>query len=600
MRVPPALLRTASVRRGLRSARKTLSIGWYRTRALLGFDLGPRVVVDRAAGGRRIPHPAILVTREGANPDRLQVDSHSSLDHQTETSVTTEATNTTAPYWLRDGGDLGTYPATHLESLLMALAAEDLPYAVSGWSSLPTEIDRFVLRVPSGPEASSATLVATQPSADSTEIIARRVPHLTATSLPSAAGEPGPYQLRPWLGAGLQRESQSRLVLSPVQPVHEVLAALPAMPGPPTVLFVLPYLAVGGAERLLLQLLAGLGSSCRSLVVTLEPHLADRGQTLDEARLLTDHVYTLGDWLPREARMSALRHLIRRYEVQTLFGWNGATDFYDRLTEIRCAWPQLRILNQLFNHQGGWMEHYSQAVIDAVDLHVAINGPIRRALVERWQLPGSDVVQIDHAVSVPEPPADAEREARRHAIRGRLGIPLDPVVVGTFGRLHPQKRPLDVVATARRLADRPVHFLLVGGGPLDGAVDTELRRHPLTHLTRLPLHQDVSELFDAIDLCLMTSEYEGLPLFLLEGLARGIPCVAPAVGDIPHLLEEGGGRTVRVGDIEAFATAILELSDPETRRAEGEAGRRRIERDYSLGRYVEQYREAIFPRAENA
>jgi glycosyltransferase involved in cell wall biosynthesis len=416
----------------------------------------------------------------------------------------------------------------------------------------------------------------------------------------SAAGEAGPYQLRPPLTAGIRGAFDSRLVLSPVQPVHQVLGALPVVPGPPTVLFVLPYLAVGGAERLLLQLIAGLGTSLRSLVVTLEPHLASHGQTLDEARLLTDFVYTLGDWLPREARMSALRHLIRRYEVKTLFGWNGATDFYDQLTEIRRQWPQLRILNQLFNHRGGWMEHYSQAVVDAVNLHVAINGPIRQALVERWKLPPTDVVQIDHAVALPDALPHLACEKRRRASRLELGIPLDAVLVGTFGRLHPQKRPLDVVATARRLSNQSIHFLLVGGGPLDDAVDSELRRHPLANLTRLPLHQDVSALFDAIDLCLMTSEYEGLPLFLLEGLARGIPCVAPAVGDIPHLLGEGGGRTVRVGDIEELASAILELSDPQIRRTEGEAGRRRIERDYSLGRYVEQYRRAIFPQAVNA
>jgi glycosyltransferase involved in cell wall biosynthesis len=162
--------------------------------------------------------------------------------------------------------------------------------------------------------------------------------------------------------------------------------------------------------------------------------------------------------------------------------------------------------------------------------------------------------------------------------------------------MHPQKRPLDVVRLARRMANRNVHFLLVGGGPLDRAVDRELARRPLHNLTRLPFRHDTDELIEAADVCLLASEYEGLPVFLLEGMARGIPCVATAVGDIPHLLADGGGLVSgQPGDIAGLERAVEALVDDRRRADEGERARARVMADFGLDRYVREYERAIFP-----
>jgi len=93
----------------------------------------------------------------------------------------------------------------------------------------------------------------------------------------------------------------------------------------------------------------------------------------------------------------------------------------------------------------------------------------------------------------------------------------------------------------------------------------------------------------------MTSDFEGLPVFLLDGLARGIPFVATAVGDIPLLLRDGGGEVVgRPGDFEGLAAAIRELLEPEARRAEGEKGRRAVETHFGLDRYIAAYEDVVF------
>jgi glycosyltransferase involved in cell wall biosynthesis len=497
--------------------------------------------------------------------------------------------------FIAHGRGLDKLPSIHIEAMMMSAAAENLSWVAAGWA--PPAPGRYgpsgvVLRDPEIPE--SAHLLLRRPIAAMRRrapVVGRVLPHITSaescdglTPIAEYAVASGAYRIHP-------EKAGEAVVESPWFPVDEVLAGLPSIGGPPTVLFLLPFLAVGGAERLLYELMEGLGDRYRVLIATTDPHLESFGQTVDRARQLTPHVYTLGDWLPREAMPSAIRHLIRRWAVETLVCWNGSVLFYDEVANLRRTFPELRIVNQLFNHEGGWIEHTTPSLIQAVDAQIAVNTPIARALVEDRGVPDDRVITIHHAVGPPEP-RDEDRRAR---LRRELGVDDDTVVVGTFIRMHRQKRPLDIIELARRMNDDKIHFFLVGGGPLDDAVNREIARNRPPNLTRWPLQADATPLYDAIDLCLMTSDFEGLPVFLLDGLARGIPCVATAVGDIPLLLRDGGGRVVeRPGDLDGLADAIRPYLDPNYRRAEGEKGRTAVETRFGLDRYVAAYEAAIF------
>ncbi len=400
-----------------------------------------------------------------------------------------------------------------------------------------------------------------------------------------------------WLPPG---ESRGRRLRHPVYDAFHVLGDLPELDGPPTLLFLLPFLAVGGAERLLFDLLADLTSRYRCLVVTLDAHCTQLGVTLDRCVEHTPYVFPLGDWLPREAHFGALSHLIRRFGVRSLISWNGTVFFFDRVAELRRRFPNLRILSQLYHFEGGWTARTSPEVIRAVDTHLAVNGPIRDALIQRLRISPGCVELIYHGVSIPTPAREPGRRSERGAeLRKRLGIPEDAVVIGSFIRLHPQKRPLDILRLAERmgadssLPGRP-WFLLMGGGPMDDEVDRRLGERPILGLTRLPMQTDPLPYYEALDLCLMTSDYEGLPVFLLDGMARGIPAVAPAVGDIPFLLQGGGGLTTGTpGDLDALERAIRRLLDRETRAEAARSARRTIEDRFDLQTYCRAYERAF-------
>ena len=587
----------------LRRLRRAASLLLYRWRAL-SRPLPPRVVA--AAPKRRRPalEPPLIAVHLAAGVERGAAERF--LAAQTETSVTLDsAAAERATFCLTLGGEPGPLPATWLESQLLAAVAEDLEWTLGGWAA-PAACRFGPATEVAGPAAVPAPGLARLPSAGDRRrpaVQSRVVPHVTSEErlaevaprglgpVPST-GPGGAYLLRSDVGPG-------RVVGHRLRSLRDALERLPVTPGPSTALFLLPFLAVGGAESLLFDLLAGLRDRYRLLVLTVEPHRAELGQTLDQARALTPHVYTLGDWLPRETHRDALLHLMRRYAVDVLMSWNGTVFFYDVARELRRSHPRLRILNQLFNHRGGWIEHYGPRLVESIDLHVAVNRPIGRALAEERGVPEEKLAVIHHGVRLPEEVSEGAQRRRR--ARRELGLPRDAVVAGTFIRMHPQKRPLDVVRLARRASERGsgLHFLLVGGGPLDAEIDRELERRPCPNLTRLPLRRDLDRLYDAVDLCLLPSAFEGLPVFLLDALARRVPCVATAVGDVPYLLRDGGGILVeRPGDLGAFDAALGELRDPERRAAEGELGRAAVVRRFGLERYVRAYEVALFPPSE--
>jgi glycosyltransferase involved in cell wall biosynthesis len=498
-----------------------------------------------------------------------------------------------APYLAVPGDPPPDSPPETFEALLLVAAAEDLDLVEAGWAEPspvaglpPAEIVPF---------AGGAWLLR-RPGAAAANLAGKVLPLLGGKSAADGPTEAWPffrksgaYRFPPAAKGG--RTFTTRVDLR--------LAAMPPLEGPPTVLFLLPYLAIGGAERLLFDLLGAWGGY-RVLIVTLDPHLATLGQNVGPARGFTPHVFTLGDWLPRETHLGALFHLLRRYQVKTLVSWNGTTFFYDALPAIRERFPELRILAQLYHHEGAYFARNGPAARAIIDGHLAVNRAIEAALASDLGLPSEKIFLLHHGVELPPEAAAAEREAERQLLREQLGLPREGVVLGTFIRLHPQKRPFDILALARLFAGRPVCFLLVGGGPLEAELEAELEARPLPNLLRLPMVADARRLYPAVDICLMTSAYEGLPIFLLDGLARGIPCVATAVGEIPELLAEGGGACAPVGDLDALAAAIEGLMGDEERRRQGELGRRAIAERFSLEVFAAAYRRAIFPGPADA
>jgi glycosyltransferase involved in cell wall biosynthesis len=176
--------------------------------------------------------------------------------------------------------------------------------------------------------------------------------------------------------------------------------------------------------------------------------------------------------------------------------------------------------------------------------------------------------------------------------RRRGNVEENAIVVGTVARLDAVKA-VDVllagIAAARaRLQGRPLVAVVVGAGREGDRLRARVASLGLDGVVRFPgAVEDAPGLFGGWDLYASASRVEGLPLALLEAMACRLPVVATDIPGHRRLVEHGvTGLLVPVDDAAALGDAIAVLARSAERPAMGEAGRRRVERTFTLAATV--------------
>ena len=366
----------------------------------------------------------------------------------------------------------------------------------------------------------------------------------------------------------------------------------------PGVLITAPFLARGGAEHTLFETLTVLQSTCRMAFATLAPHREELDDRRSDFENLSPHLFSLGDWVHPDAMVPMLLHLIDRLNIDVLYNANGTTLFYDFAPRLKAVRPNLRIIDHLYDHRVGYIERYRDPeLLQSIDVCIAENHPIAEALTCKHTWPG-DRVPVIWSCGRPNDnlPPKGTRDTIRRDLRLALGFTDDDVVFLTAARMHEQKRPLDLVRLAEAVVDTPgIHFLIVGGGPMEEAVDRAIAQAETTQIRRLPFRTDIPELIAASDIGLLVSDFEGLPVFLLECLQLGRPFLGTDVGDLGRVIRETGAGLVveEPGDIGALAEAVRKLADRTVRRDFGThaltAGRR-----FSPDHCAREYEKVLF------
>lgn len=184
-------------------------------------------------------------------------------------------------------------------------------------------------------------------------------------------------------------------------------------------------------------------------------------------------------------------------------------------------------------------------------------------------------------------------EAEAAGVRREFGIPADVKLVGMVARVAPAKDFATLArAAARVLAVRPgVRFLVVGdhSGAASYREHYALVRQTLSaegvgeSFTFTGHRADVARLVGALDVFVLSTHTEGLPLVILEAMAQGKPVSATAVGGVPEVVADGEtGLLHPPGDDARLAAHLLSLLGDEALAARlGAAGRRRVETDFT-------------------
>jgi glycosyltransferase involved in cell wall biosynthesis len=185
------------------------------------------------------------------------------------------------------------------------------------------------------------------------------------------------------------------------------------------------------------------------------------------------------------------------------------------------------------------------------------------------------------------------RAEAREAWRRVHGFGPDDLLIVSVARFEPQKNPLGLIAAfARALPELPSSYLVMAGeGTLLGECRAVAARLGVSERVYFPgLCQDVAELLSACDLFALASDWEGVPVAVIEAMAARLPVVATAVGGVPELVETGvTGVLVAPGDMDALSRAFVELAgNSERMLLMGEQAMRRALR-FDSGAMIESY-----------
>lgn len=189
--------------------------------------------------------------------------------------------------------------------------------------------------------------------------------------------------------------------------------------------------------------------------------------------------------------------------------------------------------------------------------------------------------------------------ATRTDARATLGLPPDVPVIGCVGNFTAKKDHAGLLHAIHRVrVDHPsVRLVLVGLGPLEEELRRLVHQLGLTdHVVFAGSRGDVPEVLPGFDVFALGSQFEGLPIALLEAMGAGVASVATTVGGIPEVVtDDVDGLLVPPGDPGALAAAISRLlGDPATRDRIGRAGATRAA-GFELSHAVERI-EAIYDR----
>lgn len=358
------------------------------------------------------------------------------------------------------------------------------------------------------------------------------------------------------------------------------------------VVHILPMLSPGGAERVAVHIVKGLDPGrYQPVVISFRER---QGCELDD---LLDNAGIEVRYLDKHPGFD-YRMFSRVYRA---LGDSRPDVIHTHLHVLRYALPSMLLLHHSshlhtvhnlaereIEPRGRWIQRYafSRGVVP-----VAVAQEVARSVERLYEIPRCPVIPN----GIPTSHYACPRIPRAHW-RAREGFDNQNVLFACVARFAPQKNhSLLIKAFAEGPAlDPNAHLVLVGDGVLREQLLQQISRLGLDRQVHLlGLRADIPEVLGAMDVFVLSSDYEGNPLSVMEAMASGLPIVSTDAGGVSDLFEnEKEGFLVRPGDAQLLAqrmTALLQ--DQEARLRFGGAAMRRAREYFDVSTMIHGYEE---------
>ncbi len=364
--------------------------------------------------------------------------------------------------------------------------------------------------------------------------------------------------------------------------------------GRPALLFAIPWMQIGGAEQVVLQVMQGLaGNYALAAVTTLD---VEHNWEAEFARL-TPWIYHLAH-LPLEDPQTYLRELISLHGISGLVISSSALAYeaVPFLKQDGDLWTADIVHNTVAE---GYFES-SRRADRYLDCHFAVGRPQRDALITRGGIRPEKIRLAPTAVDAALRFNPSTYAARLPEIRHSLGIKGGETILTYTGRLAIEKDvPLFVRVVGelvRRHPQKRFQAFILGDGPERARVEHEIQLQGLQGVIELlGFCDNVPEILAASHFALLTSRFEGSSITLLEAMSMRQIVLSTEAGSVRDVITDGvNGFIISSRSPAEFAGRILEVLGNPSREAEiRERARQTIIEHYDLASMVRVYAETI-------
>jgi len=237
-----------------------------------------------------------------------------------------------------------------------------------------------------------------------------------------------------------------------------------------------------------------------------------------------------------------------------------------------------------------------KSFLNRFDKVVAVSDSVEQEILKH-NIPSAKVLIIPNGIDLDR----FNSRNRPDSTKREFGIDENFKVIGAVGRLSEEKGHGHLLHAAVNVLQKypNVVFLIVGDGPLRRDLQEQAsqlaQRQPNSRFQSpfifTGVRNDMPEIYSLMDIFVLPSLTEGLPMVLLEAMAAEKPTVVTRVGAVSKVVENGHcGLLIEPGDIEGLSGAIIDLLDnPQKAQHLAQKGYERLRNHFSAQRMAEQY-----------
>lgn len=329
------------------------------------------------------------------------------------------------------------------------------------------------------------------------------------------------------------------------------------------VMFVVPWMVTGGADRVNLDLIEGLTSKGHDITVCATLQADHRWE--HQFSGFTPDIFVLPNILHPSDYPRFLAYLIHSRQIDTVV-ITGSTIGYQLLPYLRAVSPGVSFVDMCHVEEPHWSNgghpRFGVGYQDLLDLNIVTT----RHLAEWMRGRGADGTRL-RVMYTGVRSAQATRPAElRDQVRAELNIAADVPVIVFAGRICEQKRPAMLAQILKNAHESGLVFraLVIGDGELKAHFEKLLGQYHLTANVQMLgslSHQRWLDILVASDIFLMPSQYEGISVALLEAMAAGVVPVVAEVGGQEEIVSPDAGVLIAhgVNELQEYLAAIRRL-----------------------------------------